>query len=52
MRCDIVEDLIKREDAIQALIETEEIKGTAYAVLMERLKEIPSVEVDDDNTER
>lgn len=45
-------DLIKREDAIQALINTEEIKGYAYTVLMERLKSIPAVEVKDDNTER
>lgn len=45
-------DLIKREDALKALTETEEIKGYAYTVLMERLKEIPAVEVKDDNTKR
>ena len=36
-------DLIKREDAIQALINTEEIKGNAYVVLLRALEEIPAV---------
>ena len=38
-------DLIKREDVLKALIETEEIKGYAFSALKERLDEIPSVEV-------
>ena len=35
-------DTIYRRDAIQALIDTEEIKGFAYRMLEDRLMEIPS----------
>lgn len=35
-------DLIKRSDALQALVDTDEIKGYAYVALEERLKEIPA----------
>jgi hypothetical protein len=48
-------DLIKREDAIQALINTEEIKGNAYVVLLRALEEIPAVKEvskDEQHTER
>lgn len=37
-------DLIKRSDALQALVDTNEIKGYAYVALEERLKEIPAVQ--------
>ena len=37
-------DTIYRRDAIQALVDTEEIKGFAYRMLEDRLMEIPSVE--------
>lgn len=37
-------DTIYRRDAIQALIDTEEIKGFAYRMLEDRLMEIPSVD--------
>ena len=35
-------DTIYRRDAIQALVDTEEIKGFAYRMLEDRLIEIPS----------
>ena len=41
-----MDDLIRREDATKALIETEEIKGNAYVVLLRALEEIPAVKVD------
>lgn len=37
-------DTIYRRDAIQALINTEEIKGFAYRMLEDRLMEIPSAD--------
>ena len=37
-------DTIYRKDAIQALVDTEEIKGFAYRILEDRLMEIPSAE--------
>lgn len=37
-------DTIYRRDAIQALIDTEEIKGFAYRMLEDRLMEIPSAD--------
>ena len=37
-------DLIKREDALRALVDTDEIKGYAYVALEERLQEIPAVQ--------
>lgn len=45
-----MDDLIRREDAIQALTDTEEIKGYAYVAMKQALESIPAVEVDDDNT--
>lgn len=41
-----MDDLIKREDAIQALIDTEEIKGYAYVAMKHALEDIPAVKVD------
>ncbi len=38
-----MEDLIKRDDALRALVETEEIKGFAYVAMEERLNSIPAV---------
>ena len=37
-------DTIYRRDAIQALVDTEEIKGFAYRMLEDRLMEIPSAD--------
>lgn len=37
-------DTIYRRDTIQALIDTEEIKGFAYRMLEDRLMEIPSAD--------
>lgn len=37
-------DLIKRSDALQALVDTDEIKGYAYVALEERLQEIPTAQ--------
>lgn len=37
-------DLIKREDALRALVDTDEIKSYAYVALEERLQEIPAVQ--------
>lgn len=37
-------DTIYRRDAIQALVDTEEIKGFAYRMLKDRLIEIPSAD--------
>ena len=37
-------DTIYRRDAIQALVDTEEIKGFAYRILEDRLMEIPSAD--------
>ena len=37
-------DTIYRRDAIQALVDTEEIKGFAYKILEDRLMEIPSAD--------
>ena len=37
-------DLIRREDAIKALIETEEIKGYAFTAMKQALEDIPSVD--------
>ena len=39
-----MKDTIYRRDAIQALVDTEEIKGFAYRMLEDKLMEIPSVE--------
>ncbi len=39
-------DVIKREDAIEALNECVDIRGLAYAELHEALMNIPSVEDD------
>ena len=39
-------DLIRREDAIKALIETEEIKGYAFTAMKQALEDIPAVKVD------
>ena len=41
-------DLIRREDAIQALVDCEEIKGHAYVTLMEALENIPTVKEEKD----
>ncbi len=38
-------DLIRREDAIQALVDCDAIKGYGYSMLERALSEIPSVEV-------
>ena len=40
-------DLIKREDAINALNECEDIKGYAYTQMHDALMEIPSAKVID-----
>lgn len=37
-------DTIYRRDAIQALVDTKEIKGFAYRMLEDRLMEIPSAD--------
>ena len=39
-----MDDLIKRGDAIDALVATEEIKGHAYTEMYARLKAIPAQE--------
>lgn len=41
-----MDDLIRREDAIKALIETEKIKGYAYVAMKQALEDIPAVKVD------
>jgi len=41
-----MEKIIYLKDAIQALIETEEIKGHAYMQMERRLNEIPAAEAD------
>ena len=38
-----MDDLIKREDALKALKETEEIKGYAFVALKQALENIPAV---------
>lgn len=38
-------DMIKRSDALQALVDTEGIKGVDYRELEERLNAIPSIEL-------
>lgn len=38
-------DLITRIDAIQALVDCDEIKGHAYTMLMEALENIPSIPI-------
>ena len=43
-------DLIRREDAIQAVVECEDIKGYAYVSIIKALDDIPAVkEVEDDD---
>ena len=37
------EDLIRRSDVIQALVDCYDIKGYAYMSLMEAIEEIPAV---------
>lgn len=41
------DDLIKREDVIEALNECEDIKGFAYRSLHDAIMEIPSASEDD-----
>ena len=36
-------DTILREDALQALVDTTEIKGLAYQELEQRLKDLPTI---------
>ena len=43
-----MEDLIRRQDAIDALVETEDIKGLAYKQLEDRLQKIPAVAIERD----
>lgn len=43
-----MDDLIKREDAIQALNECEDIKGYAYRALHDAIMEIPSASENED----
>lgn len=42
-----MDDLIRREDAIQAVVDCEDIKGHAYITLMEALENIPAVKEDE-----
>lgn len=37
-------DLIRREDAIRALVSVPDIRGPAYRQLLEQLQKIPSVD--------
>jgi len=41
-------DLIRRQDAIKALVECDDIRGVAYVQLERALKEIPAVAVERD----
>lgn len=41
-------DLIRKQDAIDALVETEDIKGLAYKQLEDRLQKIPAVAIERD----
>lgn len=41
-----MDDLIRREDVIQALVDCYDIKGYAYMSLMESLENIPAVEIE------
>jgi hypothetical protein len=45
------DDLIKREDAINALNECVDIKGYAYTSLHDAIMEIPSVETTEKSNE-
>lgn len=38
-------DLIKRDDALKALIDCEDIKGFAYREMEDALKAIPSIDI-------
>ena len=40
-------DLIKRLDALQALVDCIDIKGTSYVLMEEALNEIPSFSIPD-----
>ena len=42
------EDLIRRDDAIQALVDCDEIRGHAYVELMRALENIPAVKEGED----
>lgn len=42
-----MDDLIRREDAIQAVVECEEIKGHAYVSIIKALDDIPAVKEDE-----
>lgn len=48
----VTNDLIKREDAINALKECEDIRGYAYKSLHDAIMEIPSERVDDETNSR
>ena len=37
-----MDDLIRREDALNALTETEEVKGHAYVAMRQALEKIPT----------
>lgn len=37
-------DLIRREDAIRALVSVPDIKGPGYRLLLEKLQHIPSID--------
>ena len=45
-------DLIRREDALQALINTDEIKGNAYTTMKQALEDIPAVDKLEERTAR
>lgn len=47
-----MDDLIRREDAIQALVDCEDIKGHAYVALMEALENIPAVKEEKDGRDQ
>ena len=47
-----MEDLIKRQDAIEALNDCIDITGYAYTSLHDAIMEIPSAEVNDETNSR